>query len=77
METKKQTEKILLYLRETGSITPIDALREFGCMRLGARIWDLKNKEGYDIRSTIETNTNRFGDKVHYARYTLYENGVQ
>lgn len=31
-----QTEMILLYLQTHGAITPLDALREFGCMRLGA-----------------------------------------
>lgn len=37
-----QTDRILRHLREHGSITPLEALREFGCMRLGARIYDLK-----------------------------------
>lgn len=38
-----QSEKILDYIRENGSITPLDALREFGCMRLASRISDLKH----------------------------------
>lgn len=25
------------------TITPLDALNRFGCFRLGARIWDLRN----------------------------------
>lgn len=65
-----QNEKILKYLQENGSITPIDALREFGCMRLGARIWDLKSI-GYKITSKIETTKNRYGEPVHFARYFL------
>lgn len=39
---------ILLYLKEHGSITALDAIREFGCMRLAARISDLRER-GYDI----------------------------
>ena len=67
-----QCEKILTFLRECGSITPLDAIREFSCLRLGARIWDLKQK-GYKIRTDIESVKNRYGDTVHYARYTLLE----
>ena len=29
----------------------MDALRRFGCFRLGARIWDLRNGHGMDIRT--------------------------
>ena len=39
-----QCEKILDYMRSNGSITPLDALREFGCMRLASRINDLKRQ---------------------------------
>lgn len=67
-----QTQKILRYLNECGSITPLDALREFGCMRLGARIWDLK-KAGYNIVSKKESSRNKYGERVSYARYTLKE----
>lgn len=65
-----QAEMILMYLREHGSITPQEAMREFGCMRLGARIWDLKH-QGHDIRTERETRQNRYGEKVTYARYTM------
>ena len=68
----KQTEKILDYLRKYGSITPLDAMREFSCMRLASRIADLK-KQGYSIERVIEKSTNYYGEIVHYARYTLHE----
>ena len=29
----------------------MDALRRFGCFRLGARIWELRNEQGMDIRT--------------------------
>lgn len=67
-----QTQKILRYLNECGSITPLDALREFGCMRLGARIWDLK-RAGYPIMKTMECSRNKHGERVSYARYSLKE----
>lgn len=65
-----QCEKILDYMRVNGSITPLDALREFGCMRLASRITDLKAR-GYDITSKMESNKNRYGDTVRYARYEV------
>ena len=65
-----QCEKILRFLEDEGSITPLDALREFGCMRLGARIWDLK-RQGFEITKTMETRPNRYGQTVRYARYTI------
>lgn len=65
-----QCEKILRYIEENGSITPLDAMREFGCMRLASRICDLK-KAGYNIKREMETGKNRKGEPVLYARYTL------
>ena len=46
--TKSQTQAIKAHLESGKSITPIDALNEYGCFRLGARIFDLKD-EGLDI----------------------------
>lgn len=65
-----QREMILQYMQDTGSITPLDALREFGCMRLGARIFDLR-KSGIEIRRVLEQRENRYGKTVSFARYYL------
>ena len=65
-----QCDKILRHLKDVGSITPVDALRDYGCMRLGARIWDLK-RMGHHIDMELETGENRYGEKTRYARYTL------
>ena len=66
----KQTEMTLQHLRERGSITPMESIHLYGCMRLGARIYDLK-RAGYDITVERETAPNRYGKPVTYARYTL------
>lgn len=60
-----QTEAILSHLLSGKSITPLEALNEFGCFRLGARILDLR-KEGYEI----ETETVHQNGK-HFARYCM------
>ena len=59
-----QTSQILAYLKTGASLTPLEALERFGCFRLGARIWELRD-EKYDIRMEL------VGGKKHYARYTL------
>ena len=37
-----QTDKILAHLRAGNTLTPIEALRMFGTLRLGARIFELR-----------------------------------
>lgn len=65
-----QCSKILDYMEREGSITPLDALREFGCMRLASRITDLR-KAGFVIHKEMETAKNKNGEAVRYARYRL------
>lgn len=66
MSLQSQKAAILAHLKTGRSITPIDALREYGCFRLGARIYDLK-QGGHNIyREMIETDS---GKRV--ASYTL------
>lgn len=65
-----QCERVLKYIEETGSITQMDALREFGCMRLASRMSDIK-KMGYPVKMEMEKAKNRYGEPIHYARYTI------
>lgn len=65
-----QNDMILRHLRAFGSISPREALELYGCMRLGARIYDLK-RQGFVIKAARETARNRRGDKVTYARYYM------
>ena len=65
-----QGQKILDYMKLFGSITPVEAFRDLGVMRLGARIYDLE-QEGIRIAHERETAKNRLGEKVSYSRYRL------
>ena len=65
-----QNEMILNHLRENRSITPLEALHKYGCMRLGARVYDLK-RMGFKIRKTVEVRKNAAGQEKHYARYWM------
>ena len=49
-----QAEKILSVLKSGRPMTPMIALRRFGCFRLAARIADLR-REGHRIRSRLMT----------------------
>lgn len=66
-----QCDKIIQYMKDYGSITPLDAIREFGCMRLAARIADIKKTGDYVIIKEMETSKNRYLETIRYARYRL------
>lgn len=61
-----QNKEILKYLREGNKITPLEALNLFGCLRLGARIFDLK-EQGHNI----ETKRVTLGNGKRVAEYQL------
>ena len=65
-----QSQRILKYLRDFGSITPLEAMQDLGVMRLGARIYDLK-KAGHPISRRMVTIKNRYGESVSFAEYRL------
>lgn len=66
---RNQKEQILEHIEKYGSITPLEAQKLYGCMRLGARIWDLR-RDGYVIvREIVEVET-RSG-KARVARYRM------
>lgn len=65
-----QNQQVLNHLVKYGSITPKQALDRYGIMRLGARIYDLRNL-GYRIDKTTENGKNRLGKPCKYARYYL------
>lgn len=65
-----QNERIIRHLKDYGSITSLEAINEYGILRLASRICDLKAK-GYDIKSEPVKSVNRYGETIHYARYTI------
>jgi len=51
-----QTENIIAWLKPRGrTINPLQALKKFGCFRLGARAWDI-HKLGHPIDSRMVYN---------------------
>lgn len=67
-----QNEKVLAHLQKYGTITPLEALSEYGIMRLASRITDLKH-DGHRISKKMLSRRNRVGETVRYAEYRLEE----
>lgn len=67
-----QCDRVLEYMREFGSITPVEAMQDLGCMRLAPRIADLKD-QGYPIGRRMKSGKNRYGNTVSFAEYYLEE----
>lgn len=66
-----QTQQILDYLLTGNAITPIEALNLFGCFRLSARCFDIR-EIGIDVKTkTINTG------KKSYASYYLEQKEIE
>lgn len=72
MNTESQNKAILRHLKESKTITAYEALQFFGCLRLAARIKNLRD-EGHDIATRmIPVKSEKYGfrDK-RVAEYVL------
>ena len=67
-----QCERILRHMKDYGSITSLEAVNEYGIMRLASRIKDLR-AQGIAIVSEVKTGKNRYGEDTHFAVYKLKE----
>lgn len=63
-----QKEKVLKYVDKYGSITPLEALKDLGIMRLAARIHELE-KDGIKFAHDKESCVTRDGTIAWYSRY--------
>ena len=70
MKLPTQKQRIIRHLKDKGSITALQAMKEYGIMRLTSRICELKN-EGYNIKSEFVSSKNRYNESVSYSKYTL------
>ena len=53
-----QAQRILIYLKTGKSLTPLEALKKFGCFRLAARISNLRS-QGHTIWTNYITKDNK------------------
>lgn len=65
-----QCQEILAWLEQGKPLTQMMAIDKFGCMRLGARIHDLRNA-GHNITCKLINVVNRHGDTCRVAEYRM------
>lgn len=65
---KSQRERIKARLKNGGTVTPLEALKNFGCFRLSARIHELRNQ---DNGLEIVTEREHLDGNRTCARYKL------
>ena len=59
LSARTQCKMIAAWLEGGSTITSLEALRKFGCMRLASRIWDLR-ESGMDIQKRrVKTSTGK------------------
>ena len=67
-----QGERIVKYMKDYGTITPMEAFADLGITKLATRVSELR-RDGVKISKTPVERTNRYGDHVRYMQYSLEE----
>lgn len=75
MQTLTQIEWVRQQLEAGRRVTPLDALNDYGIMRLGARVYDLI-QAGMPVRGRMVERTNRRGQTVRVAEYWLEQRNL-
>lgn len=70
-----QKDRILKYIKDFGSITPMDAFRDLGITKLATRVSEMK-KEGIFLVKEFEKSVNRYGEAVNYMRYSMPKENI-
>ena len=65
-----QRELILNYIRDFGSITPMQAFFDLGITKLATRISEMR-KDGMQFKIDTVTSKNRYGKTVRFAKYSF------
>lgn len=64
-----QYERIISYINEFGSISPMEAFADLGITKLSTRVSEMR-KDGIEFNQEWEVRKNRYGEKVRYMRYS-------
>lgn len=66
----KQRDAILQYIKDFGSITPMQAFADLGITKLATRISEMR-RDGMEFKIETVRGKNRYGKPTHYAKYSL------
>lgn len=72
--TPTQKVRIISYIKQFGSISPIQAFMDLGITKLSTRIGELERECGYSFIREKGTGKNRYGEPCHYTIYKLKDN---
>ena len=70
MKKKTQKERVLEFMEEGNSITPIEALERFGCFRLAHIIWEIRKDRHVYTRMIKHP---KYGTKFAEYSFKKYE----
>lgn len=65
-----QGDRIIKYIEEFGSISPMEAFRDLGITKLATRVSEM-SRDGIEFEKTFVKAKNRYGEPVYYMRYSL------
>lgn len=65
-----QCDRIIAYIKEHGSITPMDAYHKLSITKLSTRVSEMRRR-GIEFHIVMEKGKNQFGEPCSYARYRL------
>ena len=65
-----QKHRVLAHLRDGKVLNQLVATKQYGILRLPARISELR-QDGHFIKTTMREVHNRFGEKTRVANYIL------
>ena len=69
----RQYDRVLRYMQTQGSITRAQAMNDIGVANLTAVIDYLRHRVGVPIKTNMVEGTNRYGEKITYAKYSIEE----
>lgn len=67
---KSQKARVLEHLQSGATLNRLNSWQELGILECPARISELRNA-GWDIVTTMRDVTNRYGEKVRIAEWSL------
>ena len=72
MATKKQSQYVDIYnyVKEKGSITPLQAFQYLGITKLATRISEMTRSGKYSVKKTPVSITRGDGTRVRYMEYS-------
>lgn len=71
MKLTPQQERVLKYLKDNGSINPLESLMECSVYRLSAIIFKLRTDHKIKIKTKITSGLNKYKEVCKYAAYEL------